>query len=199
MEKDKIQIVKEFIKIPKFFYSTVTDKPFSNCISCDKYLLSINTPYVIEKAVKQYQEYGTTDVIFEYAMCMDCYQNISGTMSIQSRKNIENYFSKHVNLNERRKKLLENDEINFNDWTSKCIIKDTPVDKLSEYQVVCQCDGTYMLYTNMPFLIGNVALDEMMQLLSNKTIGEINGFKDSFFSPDPDIQKILDEPKLILI
>ena len=51
----------------------------------------------------------------------------------------------------------------------------------------------------MPFIIGNIALDEMMNLLSNKTIDELNGFKDKLFSPDPDIKKLFDEPKFVLL
>lgn len=199
MDKEKTHIIKEFIEIPKLFYSTDTDKPFSNCMSCDKYLLHSHTPYVIEKAVKQYLEYNTTDIIFEYAMCMDCYQDIHESMSSDSKSNIEHYFSENVDLNMRRKSLLENEELLIDNWTSNCIIKGTPIKELNEYQIACQCDGEYLLFTNMPFIIGNIALDEMMQLLSNQTIGEIRGFYDRFFSPDPDIKKLFDEPKFVLL
>ncbi len=199
MDTEKPQIIKEYIKIPKAFYATDTDKPFSNCISCDKYLLLPNNPYVIEKAIKQNLEYKTTDVIFEYAMCMDCYQNINGSLSTESKISIEKYFSGNVDLNERRKLLLKNEELSIKDWTSNCLIKGTHIKELTEYQIACQCDGEYLLFTNMPFVIGNLALDEMMQLLSNKTIGEIRGFYDKYFSPDPDIKKLFDEPKFILI
>ncbi len=199
MSSSETHIVKEYIKIPKAFYATDTDKPFSNCISCDKYLLLPNNPYVIEKAIKQNLEYNTTDVIFEYAMCMDCYQNINETLSSTSKASIEQYFSGNVDLNQRRDTLLKNNLLSINDWTSNCIIKGTPISELTEYQIACQCDGEYLLFTNMPFIIGNIALDEMMQLLSNQTIGEIRGFYDKFFSPDPDIKKLFDEPKFILI
>jgi hypothetical protein len=199
MDSEKPQIIKEYIKIPKQFYSTATDLPFTNCISCDKYLLQPNSPYVIEKAVKQYPDYNTTDVIFEYAMCMDCYQNIHNTMSLESKSNIEKYFNEHVDLNNRRTNLLKSGELSTLAWTSSCIIKGTHISELTEYQIACQCDGEYLLFTNMPFLIGNTAMNEMMDLLSNKTIGEINGFKDKFFSPDPDLRKLFDEPKFIFI
>ena len=108
MDSEKTHIVKEYIKIPNLFYSTDTEMPFSNCISCDKYLLQPQSPYVIEKAIKQYPDYNTTDVIFEYAMCMDCYQNINESLSVESKASIEQYFSENVDLNERRKLLLKN-------------------------------------------------------------------------------------------
>ena len=199
MDTEKPQIINEYIKIPKKFYSTETDLPFTNCVSCDKYLLQPNSPYVIEKAVKQYPDYNTTDVIFEYAMCMDCYQNLHNTMSLESKSNIEKYFNANVDLKERRTNLIKAKELSIEDWTSNCIIKGTHVSELTEYQIACQCDGEYLLFTNMPFLIGNAAMDEMMNLLSNKTIGEINGFRDKFFSPDPDLRKLFDEPKFVFI
>jgi len=199
MDSEKTHIVKEFIEIPKLFYSTVTEKPFSNCISCDNYLLQPQSPYVIEKAIKQNLEYNTTDVIFEYAMCMECYQNINESISLESKTKMEQYFSENVDLNDRRKSLLKNEELSIKDWTSNCIIKGTHISELTEYQIACQCDGEYLLFTNMPFIIGNLALDEMMQLLSNQTIGEIRGFYDKFFSPDPDIKKLFDEPKFVLL
>ena len=199
MDKEKTHIVKEYIKIPKLFYSTETEKPFSHCISCEKYLLQSQSPYVIEKAIKQYPEYNTTDVIFEYAMCLDCYQNINASLSAESKTSIEKYFSENVNLSGRRKSLIKNEDLSIEKWTSNCIIKGTPIKELAEYQIACQCDSEYLLFTNMPFIIGNLALDEMMQLLSNKTIGEIRGFYDKFFSPDPDIKKLFDEPKFVLL
>ena len=199
MSSPETHIIKEYIKIPKLFYSTETEKPFSHCISCDKYLLQSQSPYVIEKAIKQYPEYKTTDVIFEYAMCMDCYLNINESLSTESKTSIEKYFIENVDLNERRKSLIKNQDLSIEKWTSSCIIKGTPIKELTEYQIACQCDGEYLLFTNMPFIIGNLALDEMMQLLSNKTIGEIRGFYDKFFSPDPDIKKLFDEPKFVLL
>lgn len=199
MDKEKTQIIKEFIEIPSLFYSTDTEKPFSNCVSCDRYLLQSYTPYVIEKAVKQYPQYKTTDILFEYAMCMDCYQSIHETMSVSSKEKIEQYFTENVDLTERRNTLLEKKELSVEHWTSNCIIKGTPIKELNEYQIACQCDGEYLLFTNMPFIIGNNALDEMMQLLSNQTIGEIRGFYDKFFSPDPDLKKLFDEPKFVLL
>jgi hypothetical protein len=199
MNSQKQNIVKEYTKIPKLFYSTETEKPFSNCISCDNNLLQPQSRYVIEKAIKQYPEYNTTDVIFEYAMCLNCYQKINEAFSSASKASIEQYFTENVDLNSRRENLLKNKQLSIGEWTSSCIIKGTPIEELTEYQIACQCDGEYMLFTDLPFVIGNIAMDEMMQLLSNKTIGEINGFYDKFFSPDPDIKKLFDEPKFILI
>ena len=78
------------MKIPEIFHSTGTGKPFSHCVSCNKELLNSDNPYIIEKAIRQYLEYKTTDTIFEYAMCMDCYMKIDQSLSDESKHNLEN-------------------------------------------------------------------------------------------------------------
>lgn len=199
MRSPELHIINEYIKIPKMFFATDTEKPFTNCISCEKNLLQPESAYVIEKVIRQYIEYKTTDTIFEYAMCIDCYQEVSESLSDSSKKNIEKYFNEHVDLEQRRQKFIENKNLNIEDWLSACVIKGTPVSELNEYQIACQCQGPFMLFTHMPMLIGHEAMDEMMQLLSNKTIGEINGFYDKFSGLPPDLKKILNEPRFVLL
>jgi len=199
MSVPELNKIDQYIKIPKMFFSTDTEKPFSNCISCDIDILQPGTPYVIEKVIRQYIDYNTTDVIFEYAMCINCYQELSNSLSLTSRQNIEKYFLEHVDMVQRRQNLLKDKKIKIEDWVSNCVIKGTPIKELNEYQIACQCDGEYLLFTYMPMLIGHEAMDEMMQLLSNKTIGEINGFYDKFSGLPPDLKKIINEPTFIFL
>jgi len=199
MSESEFHIINEYIKIPKLFFSTETEKAFSNCISCNQDLLKPGTQYVIEKAIRQYTEYNADDTIFEYAMCMDCYQQVTESLSKSSRQNIEKYFVKNVDLNQRRQNFIENKNLNIEDWTSNCIIKGTPVKELNEYQIACQCNGEYLLFTHMPILIGHEAMDEIMQLLSNQTLGEIGGFYDKFCGLPPDLKKIINEPTFVFL
>ncbi len=199
MSIPELNIINEYIKIPKMFFSTETEKLFSHCISCNNYLLLPGSQYVVEKVIRQYIEYNTTDTIFEYAMCVNCYQQVNESLSLTSKQNIEKYFNEHVDIGQRRHNLLKDKNLNIEDWVSHCIIKGTPLNELNEYQIACQCDGEYLLFTYMPILIGHEAMDEMMQLLSNKTIGEINGFYDKFCGLPPDLRKILNEPALFIL
>lgn len=199
MKGPEFHIIREFIKIPEVFYSTETGKPFSYCISCEKYLLAEGVHYVIEKAVKQYQQFDTTDTIFEYAMCLECYDAIQESFSETSKNNIENYFRTNVDLLERRNQLLEDGELRIDRWISNCVVKGTSMRELTEFQIVCQCAGSDLLFTYLPFMIGNEAMDEVVQLLSTQTLGEIDGLYDNFFGLSPDLKSLLTDPRLLVV
>ena len=81
--------------IPEEFYSFNTGKPFERCIDCDKYLLD-GEPYMIEKAIRQYPGYSAKDIIFEYAMCVDCAERLKNEMSQESMASIQKFFMSNI-------------------------------------------------------------------------------------------------------
>lgn len=199
MDFRELDRVKEYMEIPSVFYSDENSKPFSHCISCDKYLLKNGTLYFIEKAVKKYEKFKTTDTIFEYAMCLDCYLKVWETFSVMSKTKIQDYFDRNVNLDTRKKTLLEKNVLKIDDWLSRCIIKGTSVREVSQYQICCQCDGKNMLFGYSPFMISGEAVDEIANLLSNKTLGEIDGFVGEFFGWPPELEKSpRDQPVFVM-
>ena len=179
------------IEIPDIFYSDANKNMFTHCINCNKYLLEDGVQYLIEKAIKRYHKFDSVDTIFEYAICMDCYEEMRKSFSEISLQRIENYFNKNVDWVERRMNLLHQQEPRLKDWLSNCLVKNTPKDELSEYQIACHCDGKDMLFSFLPYLISSDAMDEIANLLSNKTIDAINGFRDRFFKYPPEWQDIL--------
>lgn len=190
------------VDIPKQFYSDVSNRPFSTCLNCNRFLLDNNTQYVIEKAVRRYPEFDTTDTIFEYAICLQCHEEIMSVYSESSLKNIQDYFLENVNFEERQQQIdakAADGSFDIKDYTSQCIIKGTPLSQLTEYQIGCQCVGNKMVLSNMPFLIGNQAMDEISHLLSNKTIGEMDRFIDEFFGLPPDLRKLLKDSGVVIL
>lgn len=188
------------VEIPKIFHSQATNAPFSRCMNCD--CLLMNTEYVIEKAVRRYKEYSTTDTIFEYAICMKCHEEFVSSYSTRSLTNIQNYFLENADFNlvarmELREKLKEG-HFNIDEWISHCIIKGTPINELAEYQVGCQCIGNKMVVLNMPFMIGHEAMDEIAQLLSDETRGEMDRFIDEFFGLPPELKKLLKDSGVVV-
>jgi hypothetical protein len=181
--------------IPSVFYDSSTGNPFAKCLSCSSNLFETNIPYIIEKAIKQFKEYEATDIIFEYAMCMNCYEEIASTMSESSKKNINAYYQAHVNFDKRRSELSDS----VDEWISSCLIKGTQREMLSEYQIIGQFQGQHMLFYNLPVLIGDTAMDEMMQLLSNETLGEMGRFKDRFLGVPPEWRDLFENKKFVLI
>jgi hypothetical protein len=188
------------VDIPKVFHSHATNAPFSKCMNCDCLLL--NTEYVIEKAIRRYKEFSSTDTIFEYAICMKCHEEFVSAYSVSSLNNIQNYFLENANFDHKRTDLhekLKEGHFNINEWISSCIIKGTHVDDLTEYQIGCQCIGNKMVVLNMPFMIGHEAMDEISQLLSEKTRGEMDRFIDDFFGLPPELKKLLKDSGVLVM
>ena len=65
---------------------------------------------MIEKAVRQYPEMKVKEVIFEYAMCMDCAVMMNASLSVESRQRINEYFLAHGDLEARREKLFTGEQ-----------------------------------------------------------------------------------------
>jgi hypothetical protein len=187
------------IQIPPAFYSTETGKPFTHCISCEKNILSPGTRYVIEKAITQYKDYTATDTIFEYAMCHECYQDILTSLSDTSKNNINAYFLENMHNVQNRMLEFMRDRSRVDQLIAACAIKGTPRAELNEYQIACHCNGQNLDTGYPPLLIGHEAIDEIMQLLSNKTLGEIDGFYNDMIKIPPEFKDILDgRPVFIL-
>lgn len=187
------------IEIPERFYSDSEGKPFENCLICNKYLLKKGTSYIIEKALKTYQEYKFHTTVYEYAICHDCYLKMQQRMSEESKMNLQNYFMNVMNKKSQEPVIMEISEFNLNNWLSKCFIKGSPVSQMKEYQIVAQFEGSKMILSTPPMIIGEEAMNELSALLSEKTIDEMNDFREKFLSPPPDLEEIIYGKKLIMI
>ena len=112
---------------------------------------------------------------------------------------MQDYFDSNVNLGARREALLEKNVLKMDEWVSKCIIKGTSIKEISQYQICCQCDGKDLLFGLSPFMISGEAVDEIANLLSNKTLGEIDGFVGEFFGWPPELKKSpRDQPVFVM-
>lgn len=184
-------------EIPAIFKRHATGEYFENCISCDTHLLTSGAPYIIEKAVKKYPGYKATDVIFEYAMCMECVAKMRQELSLESLQRIQQYFEKKAHFHERMENLEGCN--NPQQWLSRCIITGKPIHMLNEYQLFAYCDGKHLQLAGMPYMISGEAADEMVNLLSSKTLGEINRFIDENFGLPPELKKPIKDQPVILI
>jgi hypothetical protein len=178
------------MRIPKVFRASDTGKPHDHCLVCNKFLLGDGTTYLIEKAIRQYPE-QIKDTIFEYAICTDCMLMFHESLSSESRQRIEQYFLKNCDLISRRENLLSQKTRRVQSWLARCVVKGTPIVHSSEYQIVAQCDGKHMLFTYMPYAISSTAMDEMTDLLSEKSLGEIDDFTGKYFSGPPEIAELI--------
>ena len=180
--------------IPKDFYSFETNAPFERCIECEKFLLDDETEYIIEKAVKNYEGYSAKDVVFDYAICMDCAERMRKEISKDSWEKMMQYFQENMNV-QNRLEMQENDP---RENLKKCMIKNTEVDHCREYQIYAHCKGGKLNMQNPPYMISGEVIEELLPLLSDKTIDEMNGFMNKHFSPDPSLMEPT-PPRLILL
>jgi len=185
-------------EIPEIFYSSKTKKAFKHCIMCEKSLLKNNTYYMIEKAFSQNVISGAKQIIFEYAICLDCHEKIAKDLSEESLKNLKMYFDLYVNFEERDASLLDKeDEVVIDNWISECIISKKPVAKMTEFQIAGAFYEDKIMYGSLPFAIGGAIADEMQELLSKKTKETLDGLKDLIYPPE--IWDKIPEDKLIFV
>jgi hypothetical protein len=187
------------IDIPGQFYSDSEGKPFENCLVCNKYLLKEGTSYVVEKALKTYKDYDFYSTVYEYAICSECHGKMQEQMSEESKINLQKYYSETLSMKANEPILININDFDLNEWLSKCFFKGSSVKEMKEYQVVAQFDGTKMVLNMPPLVIGMEALNEMSALLSEKTIDEMNGFRDKFLGPPPDIEELIYGKRLIML
>lgn len=180
--------------IPKDFYSFETNTPFDHCIECNKYLLDDDTEYIIEKAVRNYQGFTAKDVVFDYAICMDCAEHMRKEISKESWAAMMRYFQENIDVAYRREMQLNHpDQVIKN-----CMIKKTPMESCEEYQIYAHCKGTKLNTSNPPYMLSGAVMDELLPLLSDKTVDDMNRFMNKHFSPDPSLMEPV-PPRLILL
>lgn len=181
-------------EIPKEFYSFENEAPFDHCIECEKYLLDGDTEYIIEKAIRNYQGYNAKDVIFDYAICMECADQMRKEISKESWQAMMNYFQNNLDIQHRMELFNESPSEVF----SSCMIKKTPMEECQEYQIYAHCKGDKLNMSNPPYMLSGEVMDELLPLLSEKTVDDMNGFMQKHFSPDPSIMEPT-PPRFILL
>ncbi|UII24496.1 hypothetical protein LVD15_14310 [Fulvivirga maritima] len=186
------------VEIPKVFHSFSSEMPFDHCIECDKYLLGDDSEYFIEKAIKNYQGFKAQDVIFEYAICLDCAEKLRKQISKESMQSIENYFADNMDL-PARMQVMQNNPGNPEAWMEKCMLKGESQKDSEEYQIYAHCKGNHMELAHMPYMICGAALDEIAELLSEQTLDELDNFLKNHFGPPPELKELLPSKRRLVL
>ena len=139
-----------------------------------------------EKAFKK------EEVIFEYAMCWECREEISKDLSQKSMELIVNYFQQHVDPDKRNAQLKHEAQLSTDDWLGNCLIKDTPLLEAKEHQIYGHFLDENMVFDVFPFALSDLAVDDLIKLLSDETLGTLNDFSNKLFDID------LSNPVLII-
>ncbi len=171
------------IDIPEEFYSSKSKQPIKECALCGKALLTDFEPYIIEKAFKKNEVTKKTELIFEYAMCSECQQSTASELSKESLDNLRMYYELYVNFEERQAQLQDIENFELSEWINKCIITGKPLSEYKEFQYGGLFLRNQLMLGNLPFAVGEKAINEMQELISKKTRDYLDGFKDKIIPP----------------
>jgi hypothetical protein len=164
--------------IPKTFWSFETSESFKTCTLCSKDLTEEGSQYLIEKVYKK------AEVIFEYAMCLDCREKTMKDLSKKSLNRIAHYFDEYVDMEERSKQLAEADKSSLDAWISHCMIKRTPIKDSPGYHICGNFSGLSLVRDISPYALSHEAMEDIMNLLSPETLGTFNDLSDKLFGID---------------
>lgn len=179
------------LPIPEIFLSSDTKSPIDRCIDCDHDLLKGDRYYVIEKVFKRYPAIEKVEVLFEYAICHQCYDQMKDKMSAESMQNLSSYMMTNTDFNALHERINQHPD-DPEAWLDRCMIKNMPIEELSEYQMGAFFKGDQLMTNYLPpFMVGNLAMEEMNQLLSKETKDEMDDFMDDHFGVPPELRKDL--------
>ena len=176
-------------EIPKEFYSLDLEAPFKTCCQCDKDLVASKEFYLIERCFKRVNP-SYENVIFEYAICRECTEEMNQSLSKESMMAMQLYFLEYFRGEKWVERLnrLETDE---RAWYKQCMIKGTPREELSEYNLCGLFMEDKMLLGEFPYIIGEEAMEEMVNLLSAETKDELDDFRDNVIGTPPEFGELL--------
>jgi len=182
-------------EIPPVFYSEEKESIFRSCTFCQKELIQSNSHYFVEKAFKSYPVKGVKDIIFEYAICASCHQQMHSQLSESSRKAINNFFQ------ENRKPQILTSEQSYdpNNYLKYCSLSNAKTQELEEYQIIGEFQGDKIILSGLPIVLSGAIMDEVQELLSPETKEELDDFMDQITDLPPDLKKLFKEDKVLII
>jgi hypothetical protein len=173
--------------IPEILRSYSTQTFFDRCLECDTRLLEQEIPYFIEKSIKTYPGLRGYDVIFEYAICLKCANEIRQRLSRESMRKMAGYIAENYDP-ERRSSLIENFPDQPEKWMEECLIKGISGEETQEYQLYAHCIYDRLLLPEMPYMISSQAINDLADLMSSKTLGEMDDFIGKHFGPPSELE-----------
>ncbi|HPI80759.1 MAG TPA: hypothetical protein PLM35_09535 [Cyclobacteriaceae bacterium] len=174
------------LPIPEEFYNSETHQPFQTCMMCGQSLSG--RQYVVEKSIKNYPSLGTRETIFEYAMCLGCAEKMNRELSEESRHRIENYMKAHL---QGKARMPREGRPDVKTLLGRCLVNETDVNQSAEYSIYAMCNGADMTINEFPYALSGEAQDEIMQLLSAKSLGILDDFIGNHFTGPPEVRELL--------
>lgn len=185
--------------IPELFYSDKKKEPFTECSMCNMVFAETDNVYLIEKAYERDKESGKRNLVFELACCMNCRDEINNSLSKESKDRIAAYFAEHTDIETRDKNLKKHDLIDTEIWLNNCIVKNKSMDEVDEFQIYALCWKDEMVFHQFPYMICGEAMEEVAELLSNKSLDELNDLLSDLIDLPPELSELFKTGKKVFI
>ena len=179
---------RDRILVPKFFHSVERGEPFSHCLDCERFLLGDGQPYMIEKAFRG------EETVYEYALCLGCTFALLSSLSTESMQAIDRFYDERVDLGARRQNLRREFGTDVEAWVRLCVLCSTPRLECTEYQAFGWCHGPDLVFRDHPLFVCGACVDQLVEHLSKKTIGELERWSEENLAPPPYIRDLLGGP-----
>lgn len=181
--------------IPKEFFNSEINAPFTHCMICSADLMKETEPYSVERAIRNYPEMKLTNVVFEYALCAKCTSDMEKEISSETKLAIMTYFQQHFDYTSRPQWNPEEEEdverpFDCNEWIGNCAVKGLPRQQLFEYSLYARCIGDRIIPEVVPYMISGQAQDDIIELFSNKSLGFMDDFTDKHFTGPPEFKEL---------
>ena len=180
------------MEIDKRFRNSETGGYFEHCLVCHENVLENEKDYFIEKIIRRIKSLNLTEVLFEYAICMDCAQDMRKKISQHSMIQIETYFNQNARLNERNSIDLKTHQT-----TENCLFTGKPIPNCDEFSLHARCEGKQMIVSIFPYAVSDDAMDAMSEILSAETMDELDRFKKTHFNGPPELFELLSPKRLL--
>lgn len=163
------------LPLPERFWSFETGRPIEDCLACGTNLIDADEPYLIEKA------YSRGEVIFEYGLCLRCHGDLMQELSAESLDRIREHFLANADFEGRRERIAADMDGGVDPWLSHCLLTGREIDPRGEYQIFGMCFGDRLLMGDLPHAISGAGVEQLTELLSEKTKGFLNDFTGRYF------------------
>ena len=184
--------------IPEIFRKHEDGMIFRHCFVCDKELIESKSSYIIEKGIHKASD-GVDKMSFEFVCCQNCAQSFQSQLSKESQTAMFTYLLGNYNSEwrDKRKQLSHYKLFEIDYWLDVCMFKNTPKEELEDYQICAAFEGDQLLYGETPFLVSEMAADEILNLLSNATLDSYNDFFGNINDLPPGVEDWTKKPVLI--
>lgn len=173
-------LIPRFRPIPTHFHSLEFEGPFTVCMICNGDLNDFRRQYCIERI------FHGTEPIVEYAMCLDCQQNMTSELSAGSLQSLEQFFSAldHEGRIERLRKRL--DEHSIDQWIDECLITGKRRVDCRGYQIMGLFQGPELHLGITPFMFSAEGAAQLTAVLSKQTRERLHDFMGDQFGMPPE-------------